>query len=194
MDPLIAYAFGHLDREASFEFEEKLIADDVLRKDVQEWQEVLFWLDRKAGVAPPATAKWEVMDALVELAKEEAASGKPKVLTEASTAADYAPWLQMPEHQPPADFDNLFYIPIAQNEDGATIIVWIKGRGLVPEEVHNDAIEKFLVLEGSCEISFNGERHELAAGDFLSIPLHFPHVVRVTSEINCKLIVQRIAA
>ena len=94
--------------------------------------------------------------------------------------------------EPPPDYEHLHFIPIGQDENGVSAIVWIKD--FVPEEVHTDAVERFLVLEGSCEISFGGEVYSLAAGDYLAVPLHHPHVVRVTSDIVCKLIVQRHAA
>ena len=190
MEEIGRYIFGEMGPEEERAFEQRMLEDAELRAEVEEMEDTLLRMDVMTGKRPAA----EVKDRIFAEIDAEAAqtSDAPKILTEASTAADYKPWLEVPGHQPPPDFESLFYIPVAQNEDGATIIVWIKD--MVPEEVHHDAIEKFLVLEGSCEITFADKTYSLTAGDYLSIPLHHPHHVRVTSEITCKLIVQRIAA
>jgi mannose-6-phosphate isomerase-like protein (cupin superfamily) len=60
--------------------------------------------------------------------------------------------------------------------------------------VHDNEFEKFLILEGSCTITIEEEAHHLVPGDYLAIPLHKSHQVTITSEIPCKIILQRVAA
>ena len=62
------------------------------------------------------------------------------------------------------------------------------------QEVHDDEFEKFMVVEGTCTITIEENKHELHPGDFLSIPLYKNHFVKVTSDIPCIVILQRIAA
>ncbi len=60
--------------------------------------------------------------------------------------------------------------------------------------MHTHELEKFLILEGTCDITIEDEVYSLKAGDFLSIPLYNKHDVKVTSLNPCKAILQRIAA
>ena len=63
-----------------------------------------------------------------------------------------------------------------------------------PIEVHTNELESFLILEGTCDITIGEEVHHLVTGDFISIPLHIGHSLIVTSNIPCKVILQRVAA
>jgi len=49
----------------------------------------------------------------------------------------------------------------------------------IPAETHRHVKETILVLEGSCRCYVGDEVYELTAGDFLSIPLHVPHNVKI---------------
>lgn len=194
-DDIGLYAFGELAGEDKIAFEALVYEDAELQQELEEFWETLAMLDG-VGVNPedpqPTAKKQDFLAAIAALEEEERGSEKPPIITNASVAADYEPWTVLPQHQVADSYDNLFYIPFAQNEDGVSIIVWLD-KGL-PEETHHDSIEKFLILQGSCTISFRGEEHQLKAGDVMSIPLHTPHNVTVTSEVACKMIVQRIAA
>jgi quercetin dioxygenase-like cupin family protein len=63
-----------------------------------------------------------------------------------------------------------------------------------PPEIHTDEHEKFLVVEGSCNFTIGTDVHALQSGDYLSIPLHVHHEAKVTSDIPCKIILQRVKA
>ena len=90
------------------------------------------------------------------------------------------------EHQ------DIFAKIIGYAPEVTTAIVWIKE--MAPEETHTDEYEKFLIIEGTCDIVIEHKVHQLKAGDYFSIPLHANHHVVVTSEIPCKAILQRVAA
>jgi mannose-6-phosphate isomerase-like protein (cupin superfamily) len=109
-----------------------------------------------------------------------------------SKATDYAPWLNRDGIAPPDSFDNVFVLPLDANPDCLTLLVWVKSQ--IAGEVHLDAVEKFLVLEGTCMIDVEGNQFPLQAGDYMSIPKFREHTVYVTSSTPCKLIVQQIAA
>lgn len=192
MEEMTRYIFGEMEPAEARAFEEYLVHHPEARAEVLEMQDTLERVALEFGKNAGPGSKGRFLANIDAEREEELAKDTPPILNANSKAEDYKRWTDLPENQPPPEFDNLFYIPISQTEEGASIIVWIKDH--VPEEVHNDSIEKFLVLEGSCEITFGGEMYSLKAGDYLSIPLYHPHVVNVTSEITCKLIVQRIAA
>lgn len=189
-DRVLEYLMGGLGPDERLQLEMESVHNPELRAELDSFREVLEVQAMEGAVAPPARSKASFLAEIDRIS--QAPDSDPPVLNPSSTAEDYRPWLEMEGMVPPEDYENLFFIPICENEDGLSAIVWIKGE--VEEEVHHDCIERFLVLEGSCNISFAGETYSLKEGDVLGVPLHTPHTVKVTSEQPCKLIVQRNAA
>ncbi|HEY1038581.1 MAG TPA: cupin domain-containing protein, partial [Bacteroidia bacterium] len=114
----------------------------------------------------------------------------PPVLTESITPANFTSWLERPDMVLPADFEDFFAKIIGHSDKMTTAIAWL--RLGAPHEVHHDQYEKFLVLEGTCDIvTDDGIVHSLIPGNYMSIPLHMGHYVKVTSDIPCKVILQR---
>lgn len=116
----------------------------------------------------------------------------PAILNEASKVADYKEWLDRKDIVAPAEYNNIFVKLIGYEPKATTAIVWIKES--TPYETHKTEYEKFLVVEGSCNIITDTKTFSLVAGDYLSIPLHVGHEVKITSTIPCKVILQRVAA
>ena len=115
----------------------------------------------------------------------------PPVLHEGSAIEDYAPWLNRGDMKRPND-EAIYAKIIGYTPEAVTAIVWIKE--YAPQEVHDHEHEKFLIVEGSCNIIVEDKVHALTPGDYFTIPLHKKHLVKVTSLIPCKVILQRIAA
>lgn len=146
------------------------------------------------AVTPDATFKpflLAVLDYTERLTGGEQPAVLP-VLSETTRAEDFAPWLSRDDMALPADFEDIYVKIIGYTPEATTAIVWI--RAMAPQEVHHDEHEKFFILEGTCEIIVEEEVHALAPGDYFSIPLHKSHRVKVTSDIPCRVILQRIAA
>jgi mannose-6-phosphate isomerase-like protein (cupin superfamily) len=117
----------------------------------------------------------------------------PPLLTANSKKQDFAQWLDRSDFENPEEIEEIYGKIISMNaETGGTLVVWIKH--MAPEEVHHAEYEKFLILEGTCDIVVSGKVHSLVPGDFFQIPLFEDHEVIVTSEIPCKVILQRTAA
>lgn len=116
----------------------------------------------------------------------------PPELNEQSTVADFSEWLAREDMVLPDDFEAVHAKIIGYTPQATTAITWLKYGS--PEEVHHEQYEKFLILEGSCDITIDGKVISLVPGDYLSIPLHKPHDVKVTSPVPCKVILQRLAA
>ena len=67
----------------------------------------------------------------------------------------------------------------------------VRVRHFVAEETHEDLLESFFILEGTC-ICFLGEHQiPLEAGGFLEIPMFIPHSVTITSDKPVLAILQR---
>lgn len=117
----------------------------------------------------------------------------PPLLHEGSSLADYSEWLTRTDLDLTLGFDEEFYAKIiGYTPQATTAIIWLKHGA--PVEVHENELERFMIVEGTCDIIIGQEVHQLVPGDFLAIPLHKPHSVKVTSAIPCKLILQRVAA
>jgi mannose-6-phosphate isomerase-like protein (cupin superfamily) len=116
----------------------------------------------------------------------------PPMLTEKSVIADFALWLNRKDITVPEKLQDVHAKIIGHTKEAITAIVWIKE--MAPQEMHDDEIEKFLIVEGTCDIIIEDKVHQLKAGDMLSIPLYKNHLVKVTSSIPCKVILQRVAA
>ena len=116
----------------------------------------------------------------------------PPELNENSKIDDFSQWLHRKDMVKPENFDEFYAKIIGHTPEATTAIAWIKT--MAPHETHHDEYEKFLVIEGSCDIIIGETVHQLVPGDYLAIPLHLEHVVKVTSLVPCKIILQRIAA
>jgi mannose-6-phosphate isomerase-like protein (cupin superfamily) len=116
----------------------------------------------------------------------------PPILNDKSTMQDYSEWLSRKDIVIPADFNEIHIKIIGYTPEATTAVVWIQSE--TPYEVHTDEHEKFLILEGTCDIDIDGDVRSLVPGDYLSIPLYAGHIVRVTSKTPCKVILQRVAA
>jgi quercetin dioxygenase-like cupin family protein len=115
----------------------------------------------------------------------------PPMLTQNSTINDYSPWLSRPDMVSTGKED-VFAKIIGYTPEAITAIVWLKS--YAPHEVHDNEYERFLIVEGTCDIIVEDEVNQLVAGDYFAIPLHKKHIVKVTSSITCKVILQRVAA
>ncbi len=114
------------------------------------------------------------------------------LLNKNSTVADFKTWINRPNMQVSEDYETIDAKIISASEEATTLIVWLKHGA--PIEVHDKEYEHFLIVEGTCTITIGEEAHNLVTGSYLSIPLFIGHSVAVTSDIACKIILQRIAA
>lgn len=149
---------------------------------------------RENAVEPPLTLKPMVM-AAIDYTQRLMSGEKPSfppLLQPGIKPADFEEWLNRPDMVMPVNFDGVHAKIIGFTPQSTTAIVWLKD--YAPSEVHGDEHEKFLILEGTCNIIIDEEVFSLKSGDFLQIPLHKSHRVVVTSTIPCKVILQRVAA
>ena len=116
----------------------------------------------------------------------------PPLLNEDSKIDDYAAWLDREDMVLKGELENTYAKIIGYAPGQMTAIVWIKQ--LAPEEIHTDEFEKFLIVEGTCDIQVGDQIYHMTPGDYMTIPLHENHFVTVTSAGPCKVILQRVAA
>ncbi|MEP7268613.1 MAG: hypothetical protein ABI844_13375 [Saprospiraceae bacterium] len=101
------------------------------------------------------------------------------------------------EISPPQEFDDFYMHVLVSDATRDLMLGWSKHS--IPEEVHYDLIESFIVLDGSCECHIWHEdapdtkrKVHMHTGDFLQLELGESHDILTTSPIPVKAILQRI--
>lgn len=188
------YVMGMLDAGERAEVEKMAAQDPRIRGEMNAINDILEKYALENAIQPSPVIKpflMAIIDYSERIKKGELVSCPP-LLDEKSVPEDYSQWLNQPDLQPDADSDDVCAKIIAYTPDMVTAIVWINEEA--PGEIHHDEHERFLILEGSCDIIVGDKINHLVPGDYFEIPLHENHMVKVTSSIPCKVILQRVAA
>ena len=188
------YVMGMLTAHESVEVEKMMALHPEVMQEVRNIEASLEKYAQANAVQPHATVKpllLATLDFMQRLGAGETPSNPP-LLNEGSTAADFAEWIHRPDFANPQNIEDIFVKLIAHTPQATTAVVWI--REMAPDEVHHNEYERFLILEGTCDIIVGNQSHALKAGDYFQIPLHEDHRVVVTSAVPCKVVLQRVAA
>ena len=189
-----AYVLGMAAPEEIREVEEHAILHPEVQEAINTFSDTLEQQALANAIAPDPIIKPLLMatiDFMDRMERGETASFPPD-LNNGSKISDYTEWLNRTDMVLPTYSTDLYARIIGYTPQVTTAIVWIKE--MAPQEVHTDEYEKFLIVEGTCDITIEDDVYQLKAGDFLAIPLHKNHHVRVTSDTYCKVILQRVAA
>lgn len=154
---------------------------------------MMLYAEQKAGTINPTVGPM-IMGTIdyIERLKAGEIPTYPPVLNERSTVTEYASWLNRPDMVLPAGFNDIYVKIIGNDTKAVSAIVWIKDS--TPYEIHEQEFEKFLIVEGTCDIITSQSTISLKEGDYYNIPLHIGHEIKVTSKKPCKVILQRVAA
>jgi len=184
---------GSTSAEESAEIEQLAAIDPAVRQEIAAIEETMEVFATAHAISPGPVIKPFLLATIdyTERLKKGEPFTEPPLLNEQSAVADYAAWLNRDDMVYKGE-ENIYVKIIGHTAQAISAIIWIKDK--TPEELHHDEYERFLVVEGSCDIVVGGTVQTLNPGDFFEIPLHKPHVVQVTSATACKIILQRVAA
>ena len=188
------YVLGMVTDAEAKEVEEMSASNEEVRKEIEAISETMKMYAESNSQVPSIDIRAMTL-AAIDYEERIKAGEKPTsvpILNDHSTIQDYSEWLDRKEMTMPDDFNEIFVKLIGYTPEAISGIVWIKSE--TPYEVHTDVYEKFLIIEGTCDIDIDGNIHSLVPGNYLNIPLHSGHVVKVTSKTPCKAILQRVAA
>jgi len=191
---LESYVMGLASPEEIDEVEKMAAKYPEVQKNIEDIHDSLEEYAFKEAIVPDITVKPMLMatiDYTERLTNGEIPT-KPPLLSENSKVKDYENWLKREDMILPGDFKDIYAKIIGYSSETVTAIVWIKD--FTPPEIHHNEFEKFLIVEGACTITVDSEPHKLVAGNFFSIPLHKYHDIKITSQIPCKVILERTAA
>lgn len=187
------YVLGYTSAELSQEVEMMAAADPDIRNEITAIEKTMEAFAMAHAIAPNPVVKVFLLATIdyTERLKNGEPVTDPPLLHEKSVIDDYALWLNRADMVYTGE-ENIYAKIIGYTPQAISAIIWIRDQS--PEEIHHDEYEKFLVVEGSCNITVGDAVHQLNPGDYFMIPLHENHVVKVTSKIRCKIILQRVAA
>ena len=166
--------------------------DPLLQEALEQIEYSLFLYAQANAISPNPTIKPLLMAKIdyKERLKQGETPDRIPALNADSKVEDFEQWLGREDMQLNASFEEAQVKIIADESDKMTAIVWLKSGA--PPETHTNEHEKFLIVEGTCDLSIGTKVHPLKAGDYLAIPLYISHHVKVTSANPCKIILQRV--
>ena len=187
------YVMGSTSPEEAAEVERMAAAHPEIRQEIDTISQSIEAYALAHAVPPKASVKPLLLATIdyMERLKQGEPAETPPAITPTSRIGDFAAWLNRPDLHAPADAADIYVKIIGATPGTTTAIAWIKDTA--GEEIHHQELERFLIVEGTCDIIIGEEAHHLASGDYFSIPLHVPHIVKVTSSIPCKAVVQRVS-
>ena len=191
---LESYVLGAANKAEISEVEEMAATYEDVRRELDEISIAFQKYAEANAIEPDPTIRpffLATVDYIERMNAGEIASCPP-ILTASSTVEDYKMWLDRADMILPNDAADVYAKIIGNAPEAVTAIVWLKD--LAPQEAHKAEYERFLIVEGTCDITISNNVYTLKAGDFLEIPLFQNHHVTVTSIIPCKVVLQRVAA
>jgi mannose-6-phosphate isomerase-like protein (cupin superfamily) len=191
---LEAYVIGALSTNEKRRVEGLLEVYPVLREEIQSIERALASYADNHSVEVDPTIK-PMMMAMADYENRILNGEKiimPPSLDVDSGIQDYSYWLNNDQMAEPDSYDGMYGKILGKNDERLMMIVWLTDGA--PDETHTDELEKFLIVEGRCNIIIGDKVHALEAGDYLSIPLWVNHRVEVTSPYRCKIILERSVA
>ncbi len=188
------YVFGETSPQENEMIEEMAQRHEEVRREMDEIGLAMEKYALANAVTPDPIVKPFLMAVIdyTDRMKAGAPFAVAPVLNENSVIADYAEWLNRPDMVLPDDFEDVYAKIVSYTPELITAILWIEH--LAPQEVHDKEYEKFLIVEGTCTICVEEDKFPLKPGDYFTIPLHKNHHVLVTSDVPCKVVLQRVAA
>jgi len=188
------YVLGLTSPEENKEVEKLSRSHPEVREEIDSISKALITYSEESSPKIDPTIKPLMLATIdyMERIKNGEERSIPPVLNKDSKISDYAKWLNRKDLDLNEELEDFAAKLIGYQPGAMTAIVWIKES--TPYEKHDDEFEKFLIVEGTCDIITDTHTLSLVPGDYYSLPLNLGHVVKVTSKIPCKVILQRIAA
>ena len=189
------YVMGIASQSEQEEVEKMATISPEIRQEIDAISEALENYAMANAIRPSRVVKPMLMATIdySERIKNGEQVSFPPQLNENSKVKDYSEWINRSDLNVPISHrEDIFVKIIGHTPAMTTAIVWIKNNA--PREIHDQELESFLIIEGTCNIMVSDKANHLLPGDYFTIPLHKYHQVIVTSAIPCKAILQRIAA
>lgn len=183
------YCLGLLNKEQQEQVEENMKLYPVIRVEVDAINSTLEQYATSYQSLPPENLKERIWKALENCTKEERISlSDLPLLTKFSDSKN---WLKLvkPLLIEKAAGQKFFIKVLRDDKEALQSLVWSSVD--YPDEVHDDVQESFIVLEGSCECFIGEQVILMGPGDFMEIPMHTHHDVKLLSTYLMAIVQRR---
>lgn len=184
------YVLGLLNEDESALVLQQCKAHPELMRELQALEKTLSQYLAQEAIPVVESEKQKLFETINLLESENFNDGTFPLIHKYS---DSNAWMSVLREKIEAMPDRSFYAKTLRHDHKVEICV-IKTHNNIPEEIHHDLRESFLLLQGSCTCLVGDSTYNLKAGDFLEIPLDADHNVIVTSKEPVIAILQRLAA
>ncbi len=149
-----------------------------LAKEKKSYETAIEKYALQNAVEPSPAIKYNIMNLINNLVQEEGfdLDNTPVI----SKYSNYKNWLKIVKPVLPQIMEGDLFTRVIRQDDKVTQTL-IKSKMNYPDEVHGDLHESFIILEGECECYIGNRVIRLKAGDFIDIPLHENHDVKILS-------------
>jgi mannose-6-phosphate isomerase-like protein (cupin superfamily) len=189
-------------RDLSLEHLHLLLTDEQGKvpstASVEQTEAALIALTRQQAKQPSAGVKSRILDKLKKM-NFQAVHRQPFTLDNLPLLKPNSNWLDweaaVRDIPPPDVYENIHLHPLESNEKRDLFIAWVQE--FIPEEVHHDVLESFILLDGTCDCWIWGAEHptqkrkvRMQAGDFLEMKIGEIHDIQITSPQPVRAILQ----
>lgn len=186
---LEAYCLGALTAEEYADVERMYDNHEVVKHELNAIRNALGQYAAQVAITPPDALSGQIWNVLDNLNKENAADLHNLPVINRHT--DYKKWKAIVLPFAPQPRKGEFLTKVLRHTDTVTQVL-IVATVDVPDEVHTNELESFIVLEGECECIIGDKSYRLSPGQYIEIPLHTHHDVQIRSAY-VMAIMQRIA-
>ena len=164
--------------------------------DLDETEAALLAFAQLHAVKPPLSMRDKILGNLQKLKALED-NRQPFTLNNLPLLTPEANWLDWEAAvkgiEPAGDFEDVYMHLLENNDRRELNLAWVKQE--VPEEVHHDVLESFILLDGTCECHIFDENGgtrvvKMRAGDYISFKIGEVHDIQITSAVPAKAILQ----
>lgn len=172
------YCLGLLNEASRLEVEKNMVLHPELKLEMEAHQNALASYATGFEQPVPGHVREKTLALIDNLAKEE--NVQYDDLPILNRFSNYQNWLKVVRPLLPAQLIKEHFVKVLyEDEKLIQVAMWVQH--YYPDEIHHDVEECFMILEGECECDVEGEKINLGPGDFLNIPLHKHHDVKVTN-------------
>ncbi len=175
-----SYCLGLLNTEESKAVEQKAQLHAGVKQEIDDFMLSLEQYAMANAVNPGKDTKKKILDLLDNLWLEE--TKKIDNLPLINKYTDYKNWLHIVKPLLPEKLKGEMFVQELRNDAKVfQSLIWTTVD--VPDEVHNDVLESFIILEGRCRCYIEDTVTELGVGGFLEIPMYKHHNVKVLEPV-----------
>jgi mannose-6-phosphate isomerase-like protein (cupin superfamily) len=168
-----------------------------MEEEIEKSEEALLKYAQAHAVAPPLSLKDKILGNIQKL--NELSNNRQVIsLDNVPLISPESNWLDWEEAvksiERPADIENVYFHPLRNDDVVEMNLAWVVEE--VPEEVHHDILESFILLDGTCECHIFNEDGSIKkvvrmrAGDYISFKIGEVHDIHITSGVPAKAILQ----